>query len=194
MNKKRYAIIDRTAVDLAAISRLRHQCQPEICRDSLCCCSCYEVYVEREELSPIIGALPEASRFAPHLLDEGDCYNIFDDAGRGSYIIDSDEDSLCVLAFKDPNGLTLCSLHAAALDLALSPREIKPFSCCLWPLAIESGELPILTVQSDAHEFPCNTKRESDPALDEGVAEIIDMLYGQAFRQKVEKAGLRFLG
>ena len=90
---------------------------------------------------------------------------------------------------RETGGQALCSLHSAALSLKLSPADVKPKCCLLWPLALEEGDIPILGVHSDAFEFPCNRPRQPDPReLDAGVSDILETIWGAGFAGKVKRA------
>ncbi len=130
------------------------------------------------------GLLPEAAAFAPRL----DGANPFDPAGDGLLAVDTDEDGLCVFAWRAPGGRTLCSLHSAALKLNLPPHRCKPLSCFLWPLAIGAGRPRVLTVHEDAFDFPCNRRRSAGRSLHAGVAEIIAAAFDAELLREINDA------
>ena len=181
--------IDGIIVDLPSLVSLAHRCRPESCREDRCCCSEYEVEVDGGELETIVGCLPEASRFAPHLKNGDEYPNIFDDQGGNLFAIDQTEDGCCVFVYRDEAGTPLCSLHAAALSMGLPPAEVKPECCHLWPLALSDSRPPLLGIHEDSFTFACNTRRAGRPAgLDPGVAAIIREALGSDFLVKLQKA------
>ncbi len=172
----RWIDIGQVRVDAEALAGLAHRCRPALCRGESCC-GRFEVCVGRSELRRLTGLLPAAQRFAPQLKDA----NPFDPAGEGLYALDTDEDGLCVFAFRRGRG-TLCALHAAGLELGLAPEQAKPNSCWLWPLAEGPGRPRVLTVVEDAWEHPCNRRRApGQPGLDAGVVEIVQGRFGRRF-------------
>lgn len=181
-------LIDGVHVDLDRISRLAHRCEPLNCRHREGCCQTYEVFVDEKQVSGIVGMLPEAARYAHGLLADGAYAEVMDDTEGGTCLA-THEDGTCVFAFKDERGATLCSIHAAALELGLPPAKTKPLACALWPLFLVEGDPDTLTVQEGVLDFPCNTVRtESDATLDNGVAGIIDAVFGRTFLRQVEQA------
>jgi hypothetical protein len=171
-------------VDLDALARLRHACDPLLCRHTRCCCKSYEVVVDPSEIRTIVGVVPQAARYARRLKDGRDYDDPFEQSD-GTACIAAAEDGRCVFAFNTKSGLR-CALHAAALDLELSPMAVKPKACALWPLFFDECDPPLLTVQNDALLFPCNTPRRS-AGLHKGVAAILDAVFGAEFRCEVEK-------
>jgi len=175
-------------VDLSAIRSIAHHCDPAKCRGSRSCCARYEVAVTERELSAVIGMLPDAARFAPHLREDGGFVDVFEEADDGKTVLATDEDMRCVFAFRGQAGETLCSLHAAALAAALAPAAHKPRSCRLWPLALSDDRPRALTVMRDAYAFPCNRRRRGRPkGLHPGIGEIILGAFGERFLQELEE-------
>ncbi len=175
-----YPIIADVAVDLEAIRRIAHCCQPERCADRPSCCATFEVCVDTDEVAKLAGGLPDAARWANRLIADGDYENPFDPTDDGLYAIDTDEDGLCVFAYRK-TGRTLCSLHTWALEVGVRPIDAKPRSCCLWPLALSEDTPSILSVMDGAFDFPCNRRRSGTrKSLHPGVAEIIETALGQA--------------
>jgi len=169
-------------VDLSSILSIEHDCDG--CRlGELCCCSAYEVCVTIKELERIIRVLPEAARFCPHL-EIGDGYdNIFDEVEPGLFVIDTDDEGLCLLAYR-PGGKVRCSLHAAAEALGFSSELVKPKACLLWPMNFSEGK-EVLSLVDDALAFRCNTLRQGRSRyLSPALAKAVDAVYGKG------KAGL----
>ena len=169
-------------VDLEALRSLRHECIPTKCigRDRGCC-ETYEVYVDRTELGTIVGAMPNAARYARNLRTRGEFVDPFEDTDGGNCLA-THHDGRCVFAYRDRAGATLCSLHSAGLDLGLDPFKVKPKACALWPLYLVEGKRPLLTVQEGALAFPCNrARRERGTELDKGVADIVRTVFGERF-------------
>lgn len=180
------AQINGILVDVAALRGMGHKCDPTLCRKTPSCCGQYEVCVETKRLESLIGCMPAAAKLADALGDED--ANPFDPLGAGLYAIDTNEDGLCVFAYRDGQGRTLCSLHSAAMAAGVSPYRVKPTSCSLWPLAMNETAPPVLTVDGLAMEFPCNRRRRGRPrTLDAGIAEIIRGIFGQDFLDSVQR-------
>ncbi len=187
MEMQKNITIDNIEIDVASLYEITHQCSPGTCRKKQCCCAKYEICIDGRELSRIIGYLPEAAKFAPHLGDGRDFENIFEEEGPDLFVIDSHEDGLCVFAYADARGRIFCSLHSAALQLQLQPHEVKPSSCVTWPLAV-TEDLPLqVSIAEDALTFPCNTlrKRKGD-TLDPDIARIIRDVFGQKVLTGIE--------
>lgn len=172
--------IENMHIDVEALRALAHRCEPLKCIErERGCCATYEVVVGRREQGTIVGALPEAARFAPALKTGGEYLDPFEETEGGS-CLNTGEDGLCVFAYEEARGATLCALHSAALELGLSPTRVKPQACALWPLALVEGDPPLLTVQEDALAFPCNRRRRSGAAgLNGGIAEIVEAVFGR---------------
>jgi len=146
------------------------------------------VSVGESELSALIGMLPAAARFAPHLRAGGDFIDVFEEADDGSVVLATDEDMRCVFAFRGRSSRTLCSLHAAAIEAGLDPAAHKPRSCWLWPLALSDQRPPALTVMPGAYAFPCNRRRRGRPkSLHPGIRQIILGAFGQRFLRELEE-------
>jgi hypothetical protein len=178
--------IDGIRIDVDALLSLNHACDPGKCRYSGSCCRVYEICTTRKEMSRAIGMMPDAARYATHLDEDGELANPFEPTGDGLYAIEAQEDGACTFAFRKGNKL-LCSIHAAALDLGLNPYRTKPSSCTLWPLALSEGTRPVLSVQEDVLRFPCNSApRSSNRSLDQGVREIVQQVFGDAFLRRLE--------
>jgi hypothetical protein len=172
-------------VDLKSLRALRHDCVPEECIGrERGCCETYEVFVDRTEIGTIVGAMPGAMRYARHLGRGGEFLDPIDDADDGDCLA-TDEHGRCVFAYRARNGMTLCSLHSAGLDLGLEPFKVKPKACALWPLYFVEGKRPLLTVQEGALAFPCNHRRRTSRGLDAGVAHIVRTVFGERFLQRL---------
>jgi hypothetical protein len=183
--KKRLRVINGIQVDIASLLSISHKCIPGVCSRNMCCCSMYEICVDDRELERITGYIPDASEWARELRCESGFENIFDETGDGLYSIDTDENDLCVFAYAGVKNSVLCSLHTAALKLEMPPVVVKPVSCTTWPLAASDSNPRILSVAEDAFDFPCNAKK-TDGLLDDGIACIIQEVYGEKFLKKVQ--------
>ncbi|MFT5122100.1 MAG: hypothetical protein ACI9TH_002671 [Kiritimatiellia bacterium] len=185
----RYQKIEGLLVDLDALQSIHHRYDPEQCKAINCCCSTYEVTLGKREVDRIVDYIPLAAAYAPGLMEDGVFLNPFDKIERHKWSIDTDEDGCCVFAYKDKNDETRCSIHTAAMDLGKNPFHIKPESCALWPLAFTEGRPKTLTVMPGVLKFPCNTLRaQRDGTLDEGIAELIEKLFGHRFLTGVLEA------
>lgn len=183
----RYPLIDGVRVDLDALLRLAHRCEPTRCTGRRGCCETYEVTLDPGRIGTIVGALPHAARYAKTLVEDGEFVDPFDDTDGGTCLA-TDEDGRCVFAYRDRRGATLCSLHSAALDLDLPPAQTKPTSCALWPLALTDHDPPLLTVQSGIHRFPCNRSRRPAKSLHPGIAQTLAAVFGAAFLRELAAA------
>jgi len=165
-------------VDMTALSQLVHRCRPGCC-GTAGCCSKYEVCINSAELSRIVGFLPSAARFCPHLKLPHGFDNIFEDLGGGIYALETDDDGLCLLAYKHRRSFK-CSLHTVAEQCGLHPYQVKPHACVLWPLALTSSRAKILTVDETAYNFPCSTRQPINSPLCTSVIDTIECLFGSA--------------
>lgn len=143
-------------LDLKSVCSIDHECTG--CAEvSKTCCAKYDVCVTEAELKRIIPVLPEAAKLCPHLKTEDSYANVFEEAEKGHYAIDTHENGLCVFAYRK-NGLIRCSLHSVEQNLGLPLGSVKPAVCILWPLTFsETGER--LTLHDDALSCGCSTPR-----------------------------------
>ena len=188
--KKKADCID---VDVAALVSLRHDCVG--CKGlNRCCCATYEICVTQAELRNIVGVMPQASRFCPHLKAGDGFDNVFERLERGLFSIDTTEEGLCLFAYHSDDGIR-CSLHSTALMLDLPAIRLKPTACILWPLALSSGPSQFLSVHDDAFRFKCNSKRNAGGRrLCGAVGDLIESSFGAEFREQIQLAaanGLR---
>lgn len=182
-------IIHRRKVDLAALTRIGHDCRPDLCRPAAGCCACHEVCINHREMERVVGCLPQAARFARHLDLPDGLPDPVEQLAPRAYALETDEDGVCLLAYTDRRGRVLCSLHSAAVEMGLDPYQVKPRSCVLWPLAISDRPPRILSVAADALAFPCNRpRRRGARRLDRGIADIVARLFGQPFLDKLHTA------
>lgn len=185
--KHPFPLIGGIRVDIKSLCSLSHRCEPLKCQRPTKCCGAYEVLVDKAQHTTIVGVMPEASKYAPTLKEGRDFIDPFEEISDGTCLA-TDEHGLCVFAYRDKRGATLCSIHSAALDLGLSPTETKPYACALWPLFLVESRPPILTVQDDAQEFPCNTRRgKNSRSLHPGVADIITKMLGEDFLEDLNR-------
>jgi hypothetical protein len=168
-------------LDAEALGRLAHHCAPERCDAGSPCCGSYEIAFHKAEAPGIVGMLPSAGEFAPHLRDEGELVHPFDDTDDGFLAMDTDEQGLCMAAYRDRNSAVLCSLHSAALSAGLPPCQYKPRCCWLWPVStLETRGRTYVSVCDDVYAFDCNTRRPGrQRSLHEGVAEILRGTFGE---------------
>lgn len=183
-----FPTIDGIIVDVKALSSLKHSCISNNCKISECCCSYYDVIINKTELSNIINQLPHASQYSTILsLDKG-FDNVFEDEGRNTYSIDKNDRGFCVFGYKTKERKVLCSLHRVAVDMKVPINSVKPLACILWPLALVESDPLILSLQEDVSIFPCNQERTSPTfVLDSGIARNIKIAFGRSFLSKMEK-------
>ena len=178
-------------VDVPSLAGISHSC-PGCPSTRQCCCASYEVCVTKAEMERIIGCLPEASKFCPHLASKDGFDNVFDQVEPGLFAIDTDADGLCVFAYQK-SGRTLCSLHAAAISLGIPLSTVKPLACILWPLALGKGDPAPLSVHTDALSFPCNTPRKQGRSLCPSVENTIASVFGDEALEVIEWAAAKGL-
>lgn len=169
-------------VDLEALTSIAHRCDPALCRRSGSCCAEYDVWIGEAEVERATGMMERAARFARHLRGgDGRLVGVFRELGPDAFAIEEGEGGLCILAYRGARGECLCSLHSAALEAGVAPHEVKPHCCVIWPLSIASSRPPVVSVQVDAFNFPCNQRRRPDGRLDEGITQIVESAFGRAF-------------
>lgn len=173
------------AVDLASILSIDHACDG--CRSGEpCCCSAYEVCVTATELERIIRVLPETSHFCPHLKTSEGYDNLFDEVEPGLFAIDTDDDGLCLFAFRSGRKVR-CSLHAAGAALGLPPEQVKPKACLLWPMNFSEGK-EVLSLVGDAPAFHCNTLRQGrSRKLSPAFVKAAEGVYGTGVGERLEQ-------
>lgn len=174
--------------DLDALSSIRHRCDSRACRTGRCCCSAYQMFVTRAELPRIAGCLPLAARYATRL-GRGRPDNVFEPVEGNTYDIDTDENGLCVFAYRAADRRILCALHTVGLHLHVPPEDLKPRACCLWPVSVSTGKTPLVSVTDDVFTFPCNTRRRAPHGdLDPGIREILETVFGPKTAEHVRRA------
>ncbi len=181
MNKNSKPIIHGIRVDLAALKTIHHKCRPDACRNCPSCCSRYVPHVNLAELERIVGYFPIIARYTDSIKNGHGFRNVFEECDDASYCIDANEDESCVFTYARPSGETLCALHSVALDLRISPVDLKPKACSLWPLTLSEEPEPELSVDRNWREFPCNTLSDHGHQLDAGVIDIIASCFGVSF-------------
>jgi hypothetical protein len=185
MSKDLKPIIHGIRVDLSALHTIRHKCNPETCRHCPSCCSRYVPHVSRSELERIVGCFPIIARYTPIIKNSHGFENVFEECDDASYCIDANEDESCVFSYAKPSGETLCALHSSALDLRVSPVDLKPKACSLWPLTLSEETEPELSVDRNWREFPCNTLSDNDRRMDTGVMNIVASCFGVSFLRQL---------
>lgn len=183
-----YLQVGRFRVDVDALLRLRHHCDPALCRASGCCCRSYEVCFTRTEMERAVGLMPDCRVFAPHLAPGEELENPFEALGGHRFAVDVQDDDACAFAFRDRGGAMWCAMHAAALRLDLDPWAVKAQPCLLWPLALSEDKVPVLTVQDDALVYSCNRRRHRARSLHAGVADCVAGALGKPILEKLEQA------
>jgi hypothetical protein len=190
MIKDSRPIIHGIRVDLAALQAIRHKCHPETCRNCPSCCSRYVPHVSQSELERIVGCFPNIAHYTRGIKHGHGFKNVFEEYDDGSYCIDANEDESCVFTYTTSSGETLCALHSVALDLRISPVDLKPKACSLWPLTLSEETEPELSVDINWHEFPCNTMSNNGHRIDAGVMNIIASCFGVSFLEQVLSGGV----
>ncbi len=167
------------------ILELEHKCDMCLTGERNCCSS-FDVCITEKEVERIVGIMPLAAEYVPHIVDEdGSLENVFDDTGDGLVSIETQDDGLCVFGYRK-DGATLCSLHTVALELNIPLETVKPQVCILWPLSISDPPNEIVGVDQDAYEFHCNHKKKKTSQLSPEVADILQTLWGQTVVEEIE--------
>ena len=180
-------VIEDVVVDISALLSIAHSCDPELCSSSGSCCGSFEICLEADEMDRVVGFMPMASEFSDGLMSGSSFRNVFEELEPGLYAIDEGESGVCVFGYHGAKDEVLCSLHSVAMKRNYKPEEVKPRGCVLWPLAVSEDKPLSLSVDSEAFLFPCNKQREGASALDPGIADIIEKLFGKAFLDKVNE-------
>ena len=170
---------------MEAIYSITHECNPDLCKGSTCCCSCYEICVDNNEIETITDWLPEAAKYSTYLNTDSGFDNVFDQIKKDQYAIDTADKGLCVFAYINPDKKTFCSLHSAALKYDIPPHKVKPKPCTLWPLALTEDYPLVLSTDDDALSFPCNIRRNEN-TLCNSIEDIISQIFGEDFLVKLK--------
>lgn len=190
---KQRCIINGINVDLEALLGVEYSCVPSACANQACCCQYYEITLTADELQTVLGMVPMAAKYAAHLdVSADELPELFEEIDDGQFALAEDEDGCCVFQYQNGDGATLCSIHSAALEHGMHPYRVKPWACSMWPLTEDEEDPPLLTLQDDALDFPCNrqtrtTRRELCPELQD----IIQAMYGEDFLRQIQQAAER---
>ncbi len=178
---QKYVEVQGYSVDVNAVTGLKYRCDPKSCRNRLCCCGVYDVWINAKEKEKISRCLPAASNY-PVEGRGNDVSDFLRWIGAG-YILRKDKEQFCSLSYRTGDGQVRCSLHSIALDQNISPVEIKPRNCVLWPLSLSGKGEKTLSVQDDAYNFPCcRTAHTANCSLIErGTACLIKENFGERF-------------
>lgn len=171
------------SVDIDALRSIKYKCDPSLCAGQKSCCASYQICMSEKEMNRMIPHLSDASKYAKHIKDGDEYVSLFDE-DEDDILLETDDNWQCLLGWKDKDCRLLCSLHTHAIDNNLNYYDIKPKSCCLWPLAA-NDENTVLTIQEDAIDFPCIEKKD-DKTIDPEVASIIENIYGKDFLEELE--------
>lgn len=185
---KRPPLYQRTSVEVDVESLLSFENRCTGCaRGERCCCSSYEVCATAAEVKRIIRVLPEAAKYCPHLLTAGGYDNVFEEEEPGLFSIDTNEDGLCLFAYRS-DGQIRCSLHTVAATIGLPLEQVKPKVCLLWPMHFSDGD-EVLGIINDASQFSCNIRKAPDSrTLSPGFVEAIELVYGEGCGAQVKLA------
>ena len=146
--------------DFDAIKSIYHECRG--CHSKTdCCCASYNIFISEEEMQRILNIFPLIIGYCPDLVVDGEFDNVFEESDDGLIQLDTDENGLCVFAYRHEE-MIRCALHTAANDMGIAIEDIKPFHCLLWPMAVSSGSEPLVSIQENALDFPCNHPQKPD--------------------------------
>ena len=161
-------------IDLDRIKNIDHCCTG--CESSTeCCCARYDILISEDEMQQILNIFPLAASYCPNLMQNGELLNVFEDTEDGQIRIDTDENELCVFAYRQ-KGLIWCALHSVALDLGVPVSQVKPFHCLLWPLAVCEETETVISIQHNALDFPCNRTKNSE-VICKSLQETLELLF-----------------
>lgn len=179
--EKKYLKVEDYNVDIRAVTDLKYQCDPKLCRNQRCCCGVYDVWINAEEKKKISNCLPAVSNYP--IENRGKRVSGFLRWIGAGYILRKNKEKVCSLSYRTKDGQTLCSLHSIALDQNIPPIETKPRSCVLWPLSLSGQGDKTLSVQDDAYDFPCCRTDQSTNFLgvESGTASLIKENLGERF-------------
>ena len=62
-----YHMIDGILVDVESLLKLKHYCDPTLCRNGRYCCAQYEITVDKADIKRAVGLMPDAAKFAPEV-------------------------------------------------------------------------------------------------------------------------------
>ena len=65
-------LIEGVLVDVRALLRLKHYCDPMLCRNGRYCCAQYEITVDKADIKRAVGLMPDAAKFAPEVGEGGE--------------------------------------------------------------------------------------------------------------------------
>jgi hypothetical protein len=156
---------------IKSIHHLCTGCSP----DADCCCASYNIFISEEEMQRILNIFPLIIEYCPDLVVDGAFDNVFEESDDGSIQLDTDENGLCVFAYRH-EGIIRCALHTVANDTGIPVENLKPFHCLLWPMALSSGSETAVSIQENALDFPCNHLQKSD-YICKSLAETLQVLF-----------------
>ena len=146
--------------DFDTIRSIHHECRG--CHSKTdCCCASYDIFISEKEMRRILNIFPLLIEYCPNLAKDGEFDNVFEESNDGLIQLDTDENGLCVFAYRQ-GGIIRCALHSVAIDMGLSIEDVKPFHCLLWPMAVSSGPETVISIQENALDFPCNSPQKPD--------------------------------
>lgn len=185
-----FVVIQGILVDVPALMRLKHYCDPMLCRNKRYCCAQYEITLDKDDLTRAVGFQHEAAAFAPEVGEGGYFEDPYEETDDGRWSLDCDDETdACAFSFRDKKGCGWCAIHAAALKHHLDPYQVKPKVCTMWPLALSEGNPVVLGIQDDVYMFPCTWKRGGRPrTLYPDIAENVEAAFGVEFRRELESA------
>lgn len=160
--------------DYESIKSIHHECTG--CQSKTdCCCASYDIFISEKEMQRILNIFTRIIEYCPDLMKDGEFDNVFEESEDGLIQLDTDGNGLCVFAYQG-GGMVRCALHTVAIDMDLPVEEIKPFHCLLWPMAVSSGSEPVISIQQNAHDFPCNRPQKPDHIC-ESLQETLQILF-----------------
>jgi hypothetical protein len=181
--------VQGVVVDVEALGGIEYECRPGLCGESGVCCAGYDICVDEAELEKLTGGIDLAQDYVPHLAEGPPPFR---HAFGRLYALDTDEDGLCVYAWRDEEGAVLCSLHSAALEAGLDLRQVKPRPCLLWPLATGGSDPEYLSVDPGALGYPCVHRRRFDGRLHESIRRHVAYLFDAQFAEAVDRAAAEY--
>ncbi len=159
-------------IDDQEFCRLEYKCDPELCKDGVCC-AVFDIAITFEERDRIETLLDRVKKYCPWLEDGESPFQLT----PCELFIRKRPDGLCWFNYRDSKGRCWCALHSAALEAGENPFKWKPLNCSLWPFLRDGmGRLEV-----DTHtKAPCLRINISGKAEEELISMLEEIVEGMA--------------
>jgi hypothetical protein len=171
----------------------RFNCDLATCKGLCCEVGDLGAPISEEEIETVKRLLPKVapklSKKAVNFLATG-VAEVF----QGSnHIREIGKNSPCPLAFRDNQGVVLCSIHDYALEESIPVHEIKPLWCHLFPIILRKTDAGWI-INFQPNDF-CRSIPDAPPVLI-AYADILAYIFGDEWinkvRQRYTEAGVKF--